>query len=151
MALGKSIVLYVEDEESDRMLMQLAFEKVGLGQELRMVRDGREAIDYLTGTGAYGKRTEYPLPAVVLLDLNLPEVHGFEVLKWIRGQPAHSALPVVVFTSSAREEDRQRAELLGASDYVQKPGVMGGLQDVARKVHAEWLGAAKAVEALPKS
>ncbi len=122
------------------MLMRLAFQKAGLGPALRMVNHGQAAIDYLSGAGAYGQRAEYPLPAVVLLDLNLPEVHGFEVLKWIRAQPAHSGLPVVVFTSSAREEDRRQAELLGASDYVQKPGVAGGFQQVARRLGEEWLG-----------
>ncbi len=142
MASHKSIVLYVEDEESDRLLMQLAFRKAGLGPELRMVGDGQAAIDYLTGAGVYAERGEYPLPAVVLLDLNLPEVHGFEVLKWIRGQPAHSSLPVVVFTSSAREEDRQQAEVLGATEFLQKPGMPGGFQEVARKLSEEWLGGA---------
>ena len=110
-----------------------------------MVRNGQEAIDYLSGTGPYGERTEYPLPAVVLLDLNLPEVHGFEVLKWIRGQPAHNGLPVVVFTSSPREDDRQRAELLGATGFLQKPGMPSGFQDVARRLHVEWVEAEKPV------
>ncbi len=140
MASGKSIVLYVEDEESDRLLMQFAFRKAGLEGALRMVNHGQAAIDYLSGTGAYGERAEYPLPAVVLLDLHLPEVHGFEVLKWIREQPAHSGLPVVVFTSSAREEDRRQAELLGASGFVQKPVMLGGFQEVARRLNDEWLG-----------
>ena len=139
MASGRSIVLYVEDEESDRMLMQMAFQKVGLERELRMVRDGQEAINYLSEAGAHAERGQYPQPAVVLLDLNLPEVHGFEVLQWIRGQPAHSGLPVVVFTSSGREEDRRRAELLGATEFLQKPGMLGGFQDVARRLHAEWV------------
>lgn len=140
MASGKSIVLYVEDEESDRFLMRMAFEKAGLGPQLRMVSDGQAAIDYLSGVGSYAERGQYPLAGVVLLDLNLPEVHGFEVLKWIRGQPAHSGLPVVVFTSSAREEDRHRAELLGATEFLQKPGMPRELQEVARRLSEEWLG-----------
>jgi CheY-like chemotaxis protein len=139
MASGKSIVLYVEDEESDRLLMQLAFKKTGLEPVLRMVNHGEAAIDYLSGAGPYGEREKYPLPSVVLLDLNLPGLPGFEVLKWIRGQPAHSGLPVVVFTSSAREEDRRQAESLGANDYVQKPGMAGGFQEVARRLNEEWL------------
>ncbi len=141
MASGKSIVLYVEDEESDRFLMRLAFQKVGLESALRMVDHGQGAIDYLSGSGEYGERGKYPIPGVVLLDLNLPEVHGFDVLKWIRAHPAHSGLPVVVFTSSAREEDRDRAELLGANDFLQKPGMPGGFQEVARRLSEQWLGA----------
>lgn len=140
MASGKSIVLYVEDEESDRLLMRMAFQKAGLEPELRVVGDGQAAIDYFSGVGPYAERAEYPLPAVVLLDLNLPEVHGFDVLKWIRGQPGHSQTPVVVFTSSAREEDRHQAQLLGATEFLQKPGMLGGFQDVARKLHEEWVG-----------
>ncbi len=151
MASGKSIVLYVEDEENDRILMQFAFQKEGLERALRMVNDGQAAIDYLSGAGAYGERGEYPLPAVVLLDLNLPEVHGFEVLKWIREQPAHTALPVVVFTSSAREEDRRKAELLGASEFVQKPMMPGGFQEVARKLSEEWLGERSTRTTFPRS
>ncbi len=123
------------------MLMQYGFRKAGLEPALRVVNDGQAALDYLSGAGAYGERARYPLPAVVLLDLNLPEVHGFEVLKWIRAQPAHSGLPVVVFTSSAREEDRARALELGASEYLQKPVAPGGFQDVARKLNEERLGA----------
>ncbi len=147
MPSGKSIVLYVEDEESDRLLMRIAFQKTGLEPALRMVNDGQAAIDYLSGAGIYAERAEYPLPAVVLLDLNLPEVHGFEVLKWIRGRPAHSMLPVVVFTSSPREEDRHRAKVLGANEFVQKPGMLGGFQEVARRLHEEWLGEDAGLEA----
>ena len=145
MASGKSFVLYVEDEENDRILMEFAFQRAGLEASLRMVDHGQAAIDYLSGAGVYGEREKYPLPAVVLLDLNLPEVHGFDVLKWIRGQPAHRRLPVVVFTSSAREEDRHRAALLGANDFVQKPLMPGGFQDVVRRLNEAWLGEAKVV------
>ena len=86
------------------------------------------------GAGPFAERENYPLPGVVLLDLNLPEVHGFEVLKWIRAHPSLRELPVVVFTSSARNEDRDRARLLGANEFMRKPGVAvalpgGGAKD----------------------
>lgn len=139
MSIRKPIVLYVEDEESDRLLMQFAFQKVGLEPALLMVNHGQAAIDYLSGAGIYAERMNYPLPSVVLLDLNLPEVHGFEVLKWIRGQAALSGLPVVVFTSSSREEDKRLAKLLGATDYVHKPVAPSGFQEVARKLGQDWL------------
>ena len=136
---GKSIVLYVEDEENDRILMQLAFEKAGLETALRMVSHGQEAIDFLSGSGPFRQRELYPLPAVVLLDLNLPGMPGFEVLKWIRRHPAHRELPVVVFTSSAREEDRDRARELGANEFVQKPLMPSGFQTMARRLGDQWL------------
>jgi CheY-like chemotaxis protein len=133
-------VLYVEDEESDRLLMGLAFAKEGLEWALRTVNDGKTAQDYLSGKEAYADREKHPLPAVVLLDLNLPEVQGFDVLKWIREHPEHSKLPVVVFTSSEREEDRERARLLGATDFGQKPGSPARFQDVAKRLNEGWLG-----------
>jgi CheY-like chemotaxis protein len=136
----RPVVLYVEDEETDRFLVQRAFVKEGLGPALRMVNHGQAAIDYLSGAGAYADRENYPLPGVVLLDLNLPEVHGFEVLKWIRAHPSHHELPVVVFTSSAREEDHERARLLGANEFMQKPGLPSLFQEVARTLNKQWLG-----------
>ncbi len=140
MLTARPVVLYVEDEETDRFLLQRAFVKEDLGSALRMVNHGQAAIDYLSGAGPYSDREKYPLPGVVLLDLNLPEVHGFEVLKWIRAHPSHRELPVVVFTSSAREEDRVQARLLGANEFVQKPGLPSLFQEVARKLNKQWLG-----------
>src|SRR5215469_12313991 len=89
--MGKAsvTVLYVEDEEGDRLFMGLAFAKEGLEGALRTVNDGKSAQNYLSGKGMYADREKHPLPTVVLLDLNLPEVHGFEVLEWIRAQPLH--------------------------------------------------------------
>jgi CheY-like chemotaxis protein len=133
------VVLYVEDEENDRFLVERAFVKEGLGSVLRMVAHGQGAIDYLSGAGVYADREEYPLPGVVLLDLNLPEVHGFDVLKWIRAHPHHRNLPVVVFTSSARDEDREQAQALGANEFVQKPGLASLFQEVARRLSKQWL------------
>lgn len=138
MASTKTIVLYVEDEETDRFLVERAFVKEGLGSALRMVDHGKAAIDYLSGCGPYAEREKYPFPGVVLLDLNLPEMSGFEVLKWIREHPSYNALPVVVFTSSAREEDRERARVLGANDFVQKPGELALFQAVARRLSEQW-------------
>jgi CheY-like chemotaxis protein len=133
------IVLYVEDEESDRFLMRTAFERQGLAAALQMVNDGKMAVDYLSGSGAYADRQAHPTPGVVLLDLNLPEIHGFEVLKWIRAHPLHSTLPVVVFTSSRRDEDRARAKLLGANELLLKPSTPTGFQGVAKMLYDRWL------------
>lgn len=115
-------VLYVEDEENDIFFMKRSFRRLGLEQALKTVGDGQAAIDYLAGQGAFANRAEYPLPQVVLLDLNLPTVSGFQVLTWIRNQSPHPDLPVVVFSSSARAEDKLRAKELGATDYLEKPG-----------------------------
>ena len=132
-------VLYVEDEESDVLLMELAFRRAGLGQALQAVGNGQEAIDYLSGSGAYADRAQHPLPRVVLLDLNLPLISGFEVLRWLKGQPGLGNLPAVVFTSSSREEDRLRALGLGASDYVEKPNSTAQLSRVVEDLRQRWL------------
>ncbi|HEY5913449.1 MAG TPA: response regulator [Verrucomicrobiae bacterium] len=136
---GPSSVLYVEDEESDRLLMQRAFMSAGMGETLRMVEDGQAAVDYLSGTGKYAERTQYPLPALVLLDLNLPELSGFEVLKWTRSLPHLQGLPIVVFSSSSLPEDRAKSMALGANDYLEKPrsGLM--FRTVARELKERWL------------
>jgi CheY-like chemotaxis protein len=135
----KAVVLYVEDEEGDTFFMRRAFDKTGLGFALRTVGDGREAIEYLSGQGAYTDRGHHPVPKVVLLDLNLPLLSGFDVLQWMRNRPDYRNTPVVVFSSSAREEDKHKALALGASEFLQKPnsGLLFG--DVVEKLRDDFL------------
>ncbi len=132
-------VLYVEDEEDDVLFMRRAFKRAGLEQGLLAVRDGQEAIAYLAGEGAYGDRGQHPVPSMVLLDLNLPLVSGFEVLKWVRQNCQLHSLPVVVFSSSARSEDRAKAQQLGADEYVEKPSSGSDFVHVAEGLKAKWL------------
>jgi CheY-like chemotaxis protein len=121
MAGDTTIVLYVEDEENDQFFMRIAFQRQGIEPALRMVSNGQAAIHYLSGAGAYADRSQHPPPALVLLDLNLPEVSGFEVLQWIRAHPDHQDLPVIVLSSSPREDDQARVKALGANEFWQKP------------------------------
>jgi PAS domain S-box-containing protein len=132
-------VLYVEDEEGDALFMKMAFAKKGLETALRLVGDGRAALQYLSGAGQYADRKEYPLPAVVLLDLNLPQVHGFEVLKWMRERPDFAGTPVVVFSSSEREEDKVKARELGANEFVVKPNSGMAFGSVVEGLRENWL------------
>ncbi len=138
-AAGQGTVLYVEDEESDAMFMERAFADKGMPGKLRVAVTGRAAIDYLSGSGEFGDREKYPVPALVLLDLNLPQVSGFGVLEWIRNNPDYARMPVVVFSSSTRQDDRVRARELGANDFVAKPssGLKFGevLEGLRRKWH----------------
>ncbi len=133
------VVLYVEDEESDRLFMQMAFSETGMAEALRTVNDGREAINYLAGKGVYADRKQYPIPSVVLLDLNLPVYHGFDVLKWMKESAVLRRLPVVVFTSSSRKEDRARAAALGASEFLEKPQSALKLGAVVERLRNRWL------------
>ena len=132
-------VLYVEDEEDDIFFMRRAFNRSGTAHRLEAVADGQAAIDYLSGQGTFGNRQEHPLPQLVLLDLNLPMVSGFQVLKWIRAQPALHRLPVIIFSSSARVEDQVLAHELGASDYLQKPGSSLEFRELVETFTHKWL------------
>jgi len=110
-----ALILLVEDQEEDILLIRRAFKKANFINTLQVVRDGEEAIAYLNGSGKYRNRDEYPLPALVLLDLKLPRLDGLEVLKWIRGQPGLSTLRVVVLTASQRIQDVNAAYQMGAN------------------------------------
>ncbi len=133
-------VLYIEDEEGDILFMRMAFTKAGLGTWLHTVGDGREAIEYLSGNGPFTDRGLHPVPEVVLLDINLPVFSGFEVLKWMRSRPDYKKLPVIVFTSSSRDEDRKKALALGANDFVEKPNSAFLFAKVVKRVKEEFLG-----------
>lgn len=136
---GSATVLYVEDEESDALLMERAFASEGRGLALRLVRDGRSAIRYLSGANGYENREENPVPALVLLDLNLPQVHGFDVLRWMRQQPQYVTTPVIIFSSSSREEDKERALVLGANEFVEKPNSGLKFRNVVAELRETWL------------
>ncbi len=132
-------MLYVEDEEGDALFMRRAFAQAGLDSALRVVEDGREAIRYLSGAEGFSDRAENPVPALVLLDLNLPVVSGFEVLGWMRQQSEYAATPVVIFSSSTKDEDRVRARDLGANEFVEKPNSGMRFGEVVLQLRERWL------------
>src|SRR5512140_3380858 len=134
-----TLVLYVEDEATDVLFMRWAFREAGLADSLRSVGDGRDAIAYLAGNGVYADRGQHPLPALILLDLNMPLVSGFEVLEWLLERPDLRGLPVVVFSSSSREDDKVKALARGAREYVQKPQSAAGFVKVAGGLRERWL------------
>src|ERR1044071_4544389 len=113
-------ILLAEDREDDILLLQRAFKEGGVRYPLNIVRDGEEAISYLSGLGRYSNRERYPLPVLLLLDLSLPGTDGFEVLRWIRSRPDLKDLPVVVLTQSDRIRDVNQAYRLGASSFIVK-------------------------------
>jgi CheY-like chemotaxis protein len=132
-------VLYAEDDENDTFLMERAFRRLKVEPPLRLVNDGKQAIAYLMGTGAYSDRQANPLPCLVLLDLSMPGKTGLEVLQWVRTQPFLSAIPVIVLTSSNQQSDIHRAGLLGASAYLIKPGEPDELLRLVREVNDYWI------------
>ena len=132
-------ILQVEDEESDVLFVQMAAEKVGILKPVQVVRDGREAIDYLAGNGKFSDREQHPLPCVVLLDLKLPHVPGLEVLKFIRSQPQLATLVVIVLTSSDQNSDIEAAYRLGANSYIVKPLNPADLFNILTLIKSYWL------------
>ncbi len=114
-------ILLVEDNPSDVDLTRRALQKARIQNELVVAEDGEEALDYLFGTGVFAGRDTSVLPAVTLLDLNLPKIRGLEVLRRIRADARTRRLPVVILTSSREEHDLAEGYDLGVNSYIRKP------------------------------
>ena len=115
-----AVILLVEDQDNDILLVTRAFKAAGVINPIQVVRNGNEAVAYLCGEGKFANRAEYPLPHLVLLDLRMPAMDGYEVLAWIRQQDGLRAMPVIVLTSSNLISDVNRAYQLGANSFFVK-------------------------------
>ena|SRR5690349_17915338 len=133
------VILHVEDNDDDAELTERAFAEANIKNRVRRARDGVEALDYLFGRGEHAGRSPSDLPAVVLLDLELPRLSGIEVLTAIRAEPLTRHLPVVVLTSSNEERDRLDAYGQNANSYVQKPVAYHDFVATARKLGQYWM------------
>jgi CheY-like chemotaxis protein len=133
------IILYAEDEANDVFFLKRALKLAGSSHTLRAVSDGEQALEYLAGQGPFADRKSHPLPVLILLDINMPKKSGLEVLEWTRQQPQFKSLPVLIFTSSSRPEDRERARQLGADDYLLKPSDPLKLVELVKLLHDRWL------------
>lgn len=139
MTLVNPTVLLVDDGPAERKLFAMAGKRAGVTFALREAADGLEAIDYLKGEGSFSDRGAHPFPSLVVLDLNMPGMSGFEVLEWIRAYPPTRNLPVVMLTSSACENDVGRSYELGANSYLVKPLSLVSLVDMVRAIESYWL------------
>lgn len=124
------VILLVEDNEDDVFVMRRAIKGAGLTNPIRVVTHGQEAIDYLSGEGAFANRSTHPLPAVVFLDLKLPGVSGHEVLAWMRREAQFRSTPVVVLTASERPADLKKSYELGANSFLVKPPTSMQLMEI---------------------
>ncbi len=131
-------ILLAEDDPNDTVLIKRAFQKAGLGEILKTVGDGDQAMDYLRGNQEYADRARFPLPFLLLLDLKMPGTDGFEVLQWLRGQPDFKRLLVVVLTSSNLQADVDRAYDLGANSYLVKPVEFIEMVNMIQRFEASW-------------
>jgi CheY-like chemotaxis protein len=132
-------ILLVEDNPADEKLTLHAFKYYGVANDVVVVRDGVEALDYLFCTGAYAARDVRDQPAVVLLDLKLPRLDGLEVLRRLRADDRTKLLPVVILTSSKQDEDITRSYQLGANAYVRKPVDFGEFAAATKTIGVFWL------------
>lgn len=144
--MTKKIILLVEDNRDDEELTLLAFEQSGIVNEVVVVRDGAEALDYLFGTGTHANRDLNDMPAVILLDLKLPKIDGLEVLRRLRADARTQFLPVVVLTTSKEDRDLINSYRLGCNSYVRKPVDFTEFLEAARQLGLYWL---RLNEALP--
>ncbi len=138
-AIHKQIILLVDDSADDIELMRHAFQSAKSLDLVQVARDGEEAVAYLSGTGPYQDRAQFPLPAVMLLDLNMPRMDGFEVLAWLQAQPALKRLMVIMLSASRQPADVAQAYDLGAKAFLVKPGKFDDLIAMLRCLD-QWLG-----------
>lgn len=132
-------ILLVEDNPDDVKLTLHAFRKANIANQVVVVNDGAEALDYLLGTGPYAGRDLTQRPAVILLDLKLPKVDGLEVLRRLRGHERYRHQPVVILTSSREEQDIARSYELGVNSYVRKPVDFDEFLNAANQLGLYWL------------
>jgi CheY-like chemotaxis protein len=133
------VILLVEDNPDDEDLTIRALAKNHIKNEVVVARDGVEALDYLFGSGTFAGRDPNHLPEVVLLDLKLPKVDGFEVLRRIRADTRTKLLPVVMLTSSLEESDLARSYAGGVNSYVRKPVDFVQFMEVVKQLGLYWL------------
>ena len=139
MSLREGVILLAEDDPNDVLLIQRAFQRTHLANPVQVVRDGEEALAYLSGQGAFADRERHPLPVLMLIDLKMPRKTGLEVLAWLRQQPGLKRLPVIVLTSSNQSPDINRAYELGANSYLVKPAGFDSLLELVKNLDMYWL------------
>jgi chemotaxis family two-component system response regulator Rcp1 len=135
-------ILLVEDNPADIQITKRAMRDGGLPVELIVVRDGQEAVDYLLRQGSYDARTDWRRPDLILLDLNLPRLTGRDVLQQVRGHDNLRVVPVVILSTSKRQEDIADLYQLGANTYIEKPQDFNRFVDVLKVIQRYWLDAA---------
>jgi len=134
-----SEILLVEDNPADAELTLRALRKNNLANQIHLLRDGEEALDFLFCRGAYLARSFDAGPDLILLDLKLPKVDGLEVLQEVKASPRTRAIPIVILTSSKEERDLVNSYRLGVNSYIQKPVNFAEFQDVVRQLGMYWL------------
>lgn len=131
-------ILIAEDDPNDQLLTQEAIEECQAFADIDFVADGQELLQFLRREGAHAARAGFPLPGIILLDLNMPRMDGREALKVLKSDPMFKRIPVIIMTNSKADEDISYAYDLGASSYVLKPGGFDELVEVMRGICQYW-------------
>jgi len=139
MRVRDDVILLAEDDPNDVLLIQRAFQRNHVANPVQVVRDGEEALAYLSGQAPFADRERHPLPVLMLMDLKMPRKSGLEVLAWVRQQPGLKRLPIIVLTSSNQSPDINRAYELGANSYLVKPAGFDSLLDLVKNLDMYWL------------
>jgi CheY-like chemotaxis protein len=135
----RSLILLVEDSRDDAFFLRRAFLKAGFSHPIVDVRNGQQAVNYLSGNALYADRSLYPLPKLLVVDLKMPLMDGFELLGWLRNRPGLETLPAIVISSSDLPADREKAMSLGAREYFVKPNDPADLIKLVEGLHAKWM------------
>jgi CheY-like chemotaxis protein len=131
-------ILLAEDNEDYALILQGAMKSIGWTNPIRIVPNGQEAINYLSGGGKYADREAWPFPSVMFVDIKMPLVDGFEVLRWVRQHPECSVLPTMMLSSSDDDKDVTLAYALGANGYFVKPANMEDLKAILKAAYEFW-------------
>jgi len=131
-------ILVVDDDPADREMIALAFKRAGVESPIVVVEDGQEALDYLQAQGRFRSRSPEDLPKVIVLDLEMPRIDGFEFLRRVKAHPDFTSIPAVVLTTSQYDQDLARSYALGASSCIAKPGDFEQLVEITRALGAYW-------------
>jgi len=130
-------ILLIEDNRDDEELTLMTLEQNNIAQDIKVVRDGAEALEYLFGTGAYLGQNPV-LPHLILLDVKLPKIDGIEVLKRVKSEPRTQMIPIVMLTSSREKHDVERCYRFGANSYVVKPVDFAQFKDAIKQLGSYW-------------
>jgi CheY-like chemotaxis protein len=145
----KKCILVVDDSDADVSILKRAITKAGIESMVLSLRDGQEAVDYLSHEEGFDEH-RHPMPELMLLDLKMPKMDGFDVLLWLQKQPRLKRLPVMVLSSSQQDRDVDRAYDLGANCFVVKPSSLAGYGDIADGLREFWVDLNRCPNCHPK-
>jgi len=132
-------ILIIDDDANDRLLLQLAFNRIGVSDPVQIVESGAEAMAYLQGQGKYSNRARYPYPTFLITDLKMPGIDGFAVLAHLRENPDRAITPTIVLSASSDPDDIRLAYQLGANSYIVKPVDLEQLFRILKLTYDYWL------------